>query len=204
VRAEFRVLSALVCIRYPVRTTAKSWQKSRVITWTARIGLLLSCLAWAISYLQICYRDNPLLVGFTSGAFVWTYTDRVQIETYIEEIIRKLEAAQDPAESREEIARLRAMQTKRGLRPITYPSLDTTFMPRWAGNPMELVLPLWIPAAFFGYFCWVMCALQWRARRRQECGQCTACGYDLRGQISDYCPECRCAVCSSSTEYVAP
>lgn len=49
------------------------------------------------------------------------------------------------------------------------------------------VLPLWIPSAATGVLASV---LWWLGTRRLPSGYCRRCGYNLRGNVSDICPEC--------------
>jgi predicted RNA-binding Zn-ribbon protein involved in translation (DUF1610 family) len=52
-------------------------------------------------------------------------------------------------------------------------------------------LPGWLAVALFlAYPLFVFFRVPWLRRRRRKNGQCIACGYDLRGNVSGQCPEC--------------
>jgi hypothetical protein len=54
-----------------------------------------------------------------------------------------------------------------------------------------LLIPLWIPALLPGLVAGLRTAHRLRrARRFQSQRRCYSCGYDLRGNVSDHCPEC--------------
>jgi hypothetical protein len=71
-------------------------------------------------------------------------------------------------------------------RIIWWPRLQLSRAPL---SVSTMTLPLWIPTSLFVAIDWVLGAV--RARRRpRRLMQCVCCGYDLRGQVSERCPEC--------------
>ncbi len=74
---------------------------------------------------------------------------------------------------------------------------DLRFWPRrfFARSPWGSLIsaPWWIPVLLLS----ATSLLLWRADRRHRTGRCY-CGYDLRGNVSDICPECGCSTPAAS------
>lgn len=67
------------------------------------------------------------------------------------------------------------------------------WLPRLAHTPLPgtpgvwyAAVPLWIPLGLAG----AAAAFFWTRRPRAAEGACTACGYDLTGNVTGRCPEC--------------
>ncbi len=74
---------------------------------------------------------------------------------------------------------------------LTWPEL------RWSNAEFRLGLPAWTSAAFFVLL--LLLALFFPSLRRRRWNRCR-CGYDLRGNVSDRCPECGRAIVKVSIE----
>lgn len=59
-----------------------------------------------------------------------------------------------------------------------------------AGRLYFIGVPLWLPGLLFG----ALAVWLWHRSRLPQPGRCRGCGYDLRGNVSGRCPECRRAV----------
>ncbi len=57
----------------------------------------------------------------------------------------------------------------------------------WSNAVFRLGLPAWTNASFFAFV--LLLALFFPSLRRRRWNRCR-CGYDLRGNVSDRCPEC--------------
>lgn len=71
--------------------------------------------------------------------------------------------------------------------PRIWPSIDTT----WG---TEIVLPLWLPIIALSVLPLLWLCRMRKFRRRQRSNCCTACGYNLTGNVSGVCPECGTAI----------
>jgi hypothetical protein len=67
------------------------------------------------------------------------------------------------------------------------------FVARRPGG-MTVCFPLWLLLAVFGVPTTVSWCRAWREDCRMSPGHCQNCGYDLRGNVSGRCPECRTAI----------
>jgi predicted RNA-binding Zn-ribbon protein involved in translation (DUF1610 family) len=70
------------------------------------------------------------------------------------------------------------------------------FVRPFANIPQIVIvtIPLWIPMTLAVGFTLFL----WKARRRQLAGVCSACNYNLEGNVSGTCPECGTLINSSS------
>lgn len=61
---------------------------------------------------------------------------------------------------------------------------------RLAGTVMGFQVPLWFLSVFPALLAFLIMRRHHLRLRRTSALSCQHCGYDLRGQVSDYCPEC--------------
>jgi len=57
-------------------------------------------------------------------------------------------------------------------------------------SKLSVLVPMWMPAVLLILLTWLTGAPIYRRRRRRKLGLCLGCGYDLRGQKNQNCPEC--------------
>ena len=83
----------------------------------------------------------------------------------------------------------------------TYPSAYRRMFAKWSGGygfayfefrrsrGWGVCAPCWAPATLFAA-CPLAACVRLARRRRKNAGLCTACGYNLTGNVSGVCPEC--------------
>ena len=100
-------------------------------------------------------------------------------------VVRVVDATLDGRLLRVRTAGLENHVVDVGTQKIVSSSLNWSTLLRWAVYAL-LSLP-----ALVGVVCFAQDqGLAWRRRRRARAGECGACGYDLRGNVSGQCPEC--------------
>ncbi len=62
----------------------------------------------------------------------------------------------------------------------------------WMGPTLFIEFPLWLPVAICGGL--LVCRMAFKYRQPEEQRRCSACGYNLTGNVSGTCPECGAAV----------
>ncbi len=142
----------------------------KALTTLSLIGLLLSVVAWGVSYCTFGYRFGSHSFTVRNGGVIWSRAEGWNV----------------PARS--------------GWYSVgTWRRWDTRWLPsrrvRWLrGRCVDRYIPFWIPTAFFALTTSSVYLLPFhrdrrRRRKRRMLGLCLECGYDLRGS-KDRCPEC--------------
>jgi hypothetical protein len=88
---------------------------------------------------------------------------------------------------------------------LAYPRRATVADARHDSNgslllPYVLVTPAWTVALLFALLPTLRLAGWWRKRPRFGAGRCSACSYDLAGNVSGVCPECGTPVAAHPSE----
>jgi len=131
------------------------------------IGLLTSLLLWGMSYTVFGWSNGRTIISVSGGAFRY---------------VKFLD--QSAAESE------RWWSGFNGLDTALIPSVGWKPWATGSGGRQHVLLPFWIPSAFFATTLW-FCYKTFHARRqRNKRGLCVHCGYNLTGNVSGMCPEC--------------
>jgi hypothetical protein len=138
----------------------------KTLTILSLLGLLLSVLAWVVSYLNIGHRGQKYTWGVSRGAAFWMHDEHAgmgfQPSYYV--------------------------QGFRGMRSI----VRTTWLPhalRHRGSVVHVAIPLWMSTLFFGS-CFFPLFRSSRRRKHKRLDICVKCGHNLRGLTDHRCPEC--------------
>lgn len=143
----------------------------RTLTFLSLIGLLLSVGLWGVSYLRITYFGTEYGFVLMQGAVSNIYDDSpgyAPVSPHFNYFVF------------------------RGWGIAGFEDWSTMWLPSYTSFSAlpYVLLPLWLPTAFFAACCWFLCVMPlFRRRSRRKLGLCVGCGYDLRGS-SGACPEC--------------
>ena len=143
----------------------------KTLTILSLIGLLLSVGLWGVSYFNFCYCGTKYGFVLMQGGVSNIHEDVPGYALYSPHFNC-------------------FVFTGWGL--AGFEGWTTVWLPRWAswGRLPCVLLPLWVPAAFFAACYWFLSlGPTYRRRKRKKLGLCPECGYDLRAS-NERCPEC--------------
>ncbi len=162
----------------------------KILTILSLIGLLLSVGLWGVSYYGVLYWQDKY-PATTSILLVAGYMEVARHRFASESEYDFLWGENEPPPS--------GFAYGESVRPLSDMISELawfTWFPNWhsstrpGGTSTSVVLPLWIPSAFFGgIFAFSYLLPLHRRRKRKKLGLCVKCGYDLRAS-KDRCPEC--------------
>lgn len=164
----------------------------RLLFWCAAAGCLVTVVAWVLScfYQAAAWYSAPTVTLIASGDYgrlvivVRTRSGRTT------SVPAEVDGFNFGYRSRAPIDRgvIGATTNNYG---FCLPLIDASDYP----ERVAVGIPGWIPVTFLGAS---MVLLWWLDRRRARPGLCTACGYDLTGNVSGTCPECGLEIASKT------